>query len=72
MYSVAERPSTSEVVRIDPPNAWSVHGIDGPIRASVDLDIERLSETRSRLTISVDFDGHGIGKVLVPQHSAPS
>ena len=62
----AERPSTSEVVRIDPPHAWSVHGIDGPIRASVDLTVEPLTETRSRLTIRVDFQGHGIGKVLVP------
>jgi hypothetical protein len=62
----AERPSTSEVVRIDPPRAWSVRGIDGPIRASVDLDVEPLTEVRSRLTIRVDFQGHGIGRVLVP------
>jgi hypothetical protein len=62
----AERPATSEVVHIDPPRGWSVRGIDGPIRASVDLTVEPLTETRSRLTISVDFQGHGIGKVLVP------
>jgi hypothetical protein len=62
----AERPSTSEIVRIDPPRAWSVRGIDGPIRASVDLTVEPLARTRSRLTIRVDFEGHGIGKVLVP------
>jgi hypothetical protein len=62
----AERASTSEIVRIDPPRAWSVRGIDGPIRASVDLTVEPLTETQSRLTISVDFQGHGIGKVLVP------
>lgn len=62
----ADRPSTSEVVRIDPPRAWSVRGIDGPIRASVDLTVEPLTETQSRLTISVDFQGHGIGKVFVP------
>jgi uncharacterized protein YndB with AHSA1/START domain len=62
----AERPATSEVVRIDPPHAWSVRGIDGPIRASVDLTVEPLSEIQSRLTINVGFEGHGIGKVLVP------
>jgi hypothetical protein len=62
----AERSSTSEVVHIDPPHSWSVRGIDGPIRASVDLTVEPLTETRSRLTISVGFQGHGIGKVLVP------
>lgn len=62
----AERPSTSEVVRLDPPRAWSVRGIDGPIRAKVDVTVEPLSEARSRITITVDFDGHGIGRVLVP------
>jgi hypothetical protein len=25
-----------------------------------------VTETSSRLTIAVDFDGHGIGKLLVP------
>jgi hypothetical protein len=28
--------------------------------------VEPLTETSSRLTITVDFDGHGIGKLLVP------
>jgi hypothetical protein len=28
--------------------------------------VEPLTETSSRLTITVEFDGHGIGKVLVP------
>lgn len=62
----AERPATSELVRLDPPRAWSVHGVDGPIRAKVDVDVEPLSEDRSRLTIAVDFEGHSIGKLLVP------
>jgi GNAT superfamily N-acetyltransferase len=62
----AERPSTSELVRFDPPLAWSVRGIDGPIRVCVDLTVEALSESRSRLSIAVDFQGHGIGRALVP------
>jgi uncharacterized protein YndB with AHSA1/START domain len=62
----ANRPSTSEVTHIRPPRTWGVHGIDGPIRATVDLTVEPLTDTSSRLTISVDFEGHGIGKVLVP------
>ncbi len=62
----ANRPSTSELVRIDPPRAWGVRGIDGPIRAAVDVVVEPITNARSRLTISVDFAGHGIGKVLVP------
>lgn len=40
--------------------------MDGPIRASVDVLVEVISESRTRLTISVDFAGHGIGKLLVP------
>jgi hypothetical protein len=28
--------------------------------------LEPLTETRSRLTIAGDFEGHGIGKILVP------
>ena len=62
----AERVSTSELVRLDPPRAWSVHGIDGPVRAQVDLDVEALTDHRARITIAVDFEGHGIGKLLVP------
>jgi len=62
----AERPSTSELVRLDPPRAWSVHGIDGPIRAKVEVNVEPLAADRARITISVDFDGHGIGRLLVP------
>jgi hypothetical protein len=62
----ATRPSTSEVVHSDPPRSWRVRGIDGPIRAQVDLTVEPLADDRSRLTIAVDFDGHGIGKLLVP------
>ena len=62
----ANRPSTSELVHIDPPKTWGVRGTDGPIRAAVDVLVESLTDSRSRLTISVDFTGHGIGKILVP------
>ena len=62
----ADRQSTSVVAHIDPPRTWGVRGIDGPIRALVDVTVEPLGTGRSRLTISVDFAGHGIGKVLVP------
>jgi Polyketide cyclase / dehydrase and lipid transport len=62
----ASRPSTSELTYIDPPKTWGVRGIDGPIRAAVDVLVEPVTGSRSRLTISVDFAGHGIGKILVP------
>lgn len=44
-----------------------MHGVDGPIRAVVNVSVDPLdSGHRSRVTIAVDFEGHGIGKVLVP------
>jgi uncharacterized protein YndB with AHSA1/START domain len=62
-----ERAVTSEITKIDPPTSWAVHGIDGPIRASVDVTVEPVSgSARSRVTIALDFEGHGIGKLLVP------
>ena len=62
----ANRAVTSELTHVAPPRTWGVRGIDGPIRATVDLTVEALSETRARLTIAVDFEGDGMGKVLVP------
>ncbi len=62
----ASRPSTSELTHIDPPRSWGVRGTDGPIRAAVDVLVEPVTSSSSRLTISVDFTGHGIGKILVP------
>jgi uncharacterized protein YndB with AHSA1/START domain len=60
------RASTLEVAHINPPATWGVRGIDGPIRAVVDVTVEPLTTEQSRLTIAVDFQGHGIGKLLVP------
>ena len=62
----ANRPSTSELTHIEPPRTWGVRGTDGPIRAAVDVVVEPVTGSTSRLTISVDFAGHGIGKILVP------
>lgn len=61
-----DRPVTAEVSHIDPPRSWGVRGVDGPIRAVVDVSVEPLGDSRARLTIVLDFEGHGIGKVLVP------
>jgi hypothetical protein len=62
----ADRPSTSVVTKMDPPTGWAVHGIDGPIRARVDVAVEALDAARSRVRIDVEFEGSGIGKLLVP------
>jgi hypothetical protein len=60
------RPATSEITSVNPPETWSLRGIDGPIRAVVNVTVEGLEATRSRVTIDLDFEGHGIGKLLVP------
>jgi hypothetical protein len=62
----ADRPVTSEVAHIDAPRKWGVRGIDGPIRAVVDVTVEPLSARSSQLTITIDFEGRGVGRILVP------
>lgn len=60
---------TSEITHIDPPRTWGVRGIDGPIRATVNVTVDPLDDgRRARVTksIELDFEGHGIGKLLVP------
>ena len=62
-----ERAMTNEVTELTPPTAWGIRGIDGPIRGNVKGTVEPLGDgERSRVTISLDFDGHGIGKLLLP------
>jgi uncharacterized protein YndB with AHSA1/START domain len=67
----ANRVVTSEFTQLDPPRTWAIRGLDGPIRAAVDVTVEPLAQSRSRLTITVDFEGHGIGKLLVPMIVRP-
>jgi uncharacterized protein YndB with AHSA1/START domain len=63
----AKRTTAADITRFSPPRTWAVRGIDGPIRAHVDVDVEPLDDgSRSRVTITVDFEGHGIGRLLVP------
>jgi carbon monoxide dehydrogenase subunit G len=62
-----QRPVTSEVTHVDPPRTWGVRGIDGPIRATVNVSVEPVDGgRRAKVSIDVDFTGHGIGKLLVP------
>jgi uncharacterized protein YndB with AHSA1/START domain len=69
----AERPVTSQITHIDPPRTWGVRGVDGPIRAVVNVSVSPLENSqRSRVTIELDFTGHGIGKLLVPLVVRPS
>ncbi|MGA9856802.1 MAG: SRPBCC family protein [Solirubrobacteraceae bacterium] len=62
-----EREVTTTITEYDPPRRWADRGVDGPIRAIVAVTVEELNNgSRSRLTIDLDFTGHGIGTLLVP------
>jgi hypothetical protein len=61
------REITSEITAFDPPRHWADRGLDGPIRGMVHVGVEPLdNDTRCRVTISLDFEGHGLGKLLIP------
>jgi hypothetical protein len=61
------RDITSEITAFDAPRHWADHGVDGPIRGVVEVDVDPLDgDARARVTISLDFEGHGIGKLLIP------
>ncbi|MFE0704191.1 SRPBCC family protein [Streptomyces sp. NPDC058872] len=59
--------TTMQVMEWEPPRRWHLHGVDGPVRSDVQGTVEPLGDgERSRLTLSLDFEGRGLGKALVP------
>jgi uncharacterized protein YndB with AHSA1/START domain len=63
----SERTMTTEVIEHDPPRSWAFRGIDGPIRAKGKGTVEPVGDgTSSRFTMELDFEGRGIGMLLVP------
>jgi len=62
-----ERTMTSEVTELNPPTSWALRGTDGPVRGEVNGTVEPVGDgERSRVTIALDFEAHGIGKLLLP------
>ena len=62
-----ERAMTAEMTELNPPRSWGVRGVDGPVRGNVKGTIDPLDDSaRSRVTIELDLQGHGLGKLLVP------
>jgi uncharacterized membrane protein len=58
---------TYEIVEYDPPRRTRFQVINGPVRPAGTITVEPLAGgTRSRLTLELDFQGHGIGKLLAP------
>ena len=65
--SGAERTMTQQITHNDPPRGWAAQGIDGPIRPHATITIQSVDHgTRSRVTFTLDFEGHGLGIPLVP------
>lgn len=63
----SERGMTQVITESRPPTKWAARGVDGPVRPRVDMTVEPLADnTRSRVTVVMDFEAHGIGRLLVP------
>ncbi|OKI49621.1 SRPBCC family protein [Micromonospora sp. CB01531] len=63
----AERTMSQEITQNQPPRSWAARGIDGPIRPNATITVEPIEDgTRSRVTFTLDFEGHGLGVALVP------
>jgi hypothetical protein len=56
------------MTELHPPRTWANRGVGGiPVIAIANGTVEPLDAgKRSRVTIACEFQGHGIGKLLVP------
>jgi uncharacterized protein YndB with AHSA1/START domain len=62
-----EQTMAQEITHLDSPRSWAAHGVAGVIRPGATITIEPLDGgTHSRVTFTLDFEGHGIGVPLVP------
>jgi polyketide cyclase/dehydrase/lipid transport protein len=59
---------TEEITEWNPPRTWAVRGVGGGLVLAIAKGvIEPLDGgERSRVTIGLDFEVHGIGRLLVP------
>lgn len=66
-FGGAEHTLTQQIVRNDPPHDWAARGVDGPLRPHAAITVEPIDDgTRSRVTFTLDFEGHGAGVAMVP------
>jgi uncharacterized protein YndB with AHSA1/START domain len=62
-----EQNMSYEITEHDPPRSFAFRGIDGPIRPIGRGTVEPIADgARSRVTLELDFEGHGLGKALQP------
>ena len=55
-----------EVTEHEPPRKASFRGTAGPVRPVGTVTVEPLGESRSRMTLELEMEGHGIGKLFAP------
>jgi uncharacterized protein YndB with AHSA1/START domain len=62
-----EQDMSYEITEHDPPRSFAFRGMDGPVRPLGRGKVEPVGDgARSRVTIELDFEGHGLGKLLRP------
>jgi uncharacterized membrane protein len=58
---------TYEITEHEPPRLFAFRGLDGPIRPVGRGVVEPLDDgSRSRLTLTLDFEASGMGKLMLP------
>ena len=61
------QPVTYEITEHDPPRRSSFKGVNGPIRPVGSVTIEPVGEGRSKVTLELDLQGHGLlGAIVAP------
>jgi hypothetical protein len=55
-----------EITEHSPPRTFAFRGTDGPVRVVGKGLVEPVGDGASRVTIELDFEGHGIGKLFAP------
>jgi uncharacterized membrane protein len=55
-----------EVTEHDPPHRSAFRVLDGPVRPFGTVTVESAGRGRSRVTLELDFKGHGAGRMMLP------
>jgi hypothetical protein len=56
-----------EITDFRPSRSFAARSVDGPLRANATIAVEPIDGgSGSRVTFTLDFQGHGVGKLLVP------
>jgi uncharacterized protein YndB with AHSA1/START domain len=63
----SDRSMIQEVTEASAPRRWAARAVDGPVRPNATVTVEPLGDgAGSRVTFTLDFEGHGIGRPLLP------